>query len=166
MPQPTAVIQIEGVLRKPVTGAVIDSGRRLYQGLASTYRIVLVSEGDDRQYLGHWLGMEGFTKHDHIVYSEDWRTRHKERWVATAGTLKTTFGYDVDLCVVPDPHDAAVLIEHGYNTMCFVQAAYALPEWRPDHRQGVQPWLDLVGEVQRQQSLRADDKRMNNDLRS
>lgn len=160
MAQPTAVIQIEGVLRKPVTGAPIDSGRRLYHGLASTYRIVLVSEGDDREHTGHWLGMEGFTKHDHIVYSGDWHPRHEERWVATAGTLKIQFGYDTDLFVVPSPHDAAALIRHGYNALLFVVAAYALPEWRPDHRQGVQPWEELVDEITAQRALRAKDKRM------
>jgi hypothetical protein len=160
MAQPTAVIQVEGVLRKPVTGAPIDTGRRLYHGLASTFRIVLVSDGDDREYLGHWLGMENFGKHDHIVYSGDWRPRHEEQWVATAGVLKLQFGYDTELFIVPDPHDAAALIRHGYNALLFVQASYALPEWRPDHRQGVQPWEELMGEIAAQRTLRATDKRM------
>lgn len=164
MPQPTAVIQIEGVLRKPVTGAPIDSGRRLYHGLASTYRITLVAEGDDRQNTSHWLGMEGFTKHDHIVYSGDWRPRHGEQWVATAGVLKIQYGYDTDLFVVPGPHDAAALIRHGYNVLLFVQASYALPEWRPDHRQGVQPWDELMAEIAAQRSLRAKDRRMHREL--
>lgn len=163
MPQPTAVIQVEGVLCKPVTGAPIDTGRRLYHGLASTFRIVLVSDGDDREYTSTWLGMENFGKHDHIVYSGDWRPRHEERWVATAGVLKLQFGYDTELFIVPDPHDAAALIRHGYNALLFVQASYALPEWRPDHRQGVQPWEELMGEIAAQRTLRATDKRMDHD---
>lgn len=163
MAQPTAVIQIEGVLRKPVTGAVIDSGRRLYHGLASTYRIVLVSDGDDREYTGHWLGMENFTRHDHIVYAGDRRPRHESPWVGTAGMLKISYGYDTDLFVIPDPHDATFLIHYGYNVLLFVQAAYALPEWSPNDPKGVQPWGELVAEIAAQQALRATDTRMHND---
>lgn len=160
MSKPTAVMQVEGVLRKPVTGAVTDSGRRLYHGLAGTFRLVLASEGDDRQYLNNWLSMEGFVKHDHIVYSSDWRPRADNWWVGTAGTLKFRYGYAVELFIVPDPRDVAALISHGYNTLLFTQAAYALPEWRPDTRAGVRPWGDLVGEIDAQQALRAADTRM------
>lgn len=165
MAQPTAVIQLEGVLRKPVTGAPIDSGRRLYHGLASTYRIVLVSEGNDRTYFGTWLGMEGFSKHDHIMYSGEWRPQNQEWWVATAQTLRLSYGYDTDLFVVPDPRDAAALITHGYNALLFVQASYALPEWRPDDPKGIQPWAELQGQIDAQRALRATDKRMDEELR-
>lgn len=160
MAKPTAVMQVEGVLRKPVTGAVIDEGRRLYHGLASTFGIVLVSEGNDQQFYKTWLGMEGFTKHDHIVYSGEWRPEDRNWWVRTAGMLKISYGYDTNLIVIPDPFDAAALIERGYNTVLFTQASYALPEWRPDHRAGIRPWAEMTAEIERGRALRAADKRL------
>lgn len=165
MPQPTVVMQVEGVLRKPITGAVIDSGRRLYLGLAQFYRVVLVTEETDHDLINGWLNMHSFTRHDHIVYGDVDVSTARSRWVSIAKMLRHSYGYDVDLCVLPDPAEAARLIEIGFSTMLFTKAAYALPEWRPDHRKGVQPWLDLVGEVQHQQTLRADDRRMEDDLR-
>ena len=163
MPKPTAVIQIEGVLRKPVGGAVVEAGRRLYHGLAGTFRLVLVSESNDREFFGRWLDMEGFYKHDHIVYAGEWRSSYRDWWVATAGSLKIRYGYDTELFIIPDAHAAAVLIHHGYNALLFVQAAYALPEWRPDDPKGVQPWQELTAEIDVQRALRAADNRMDND---
>lgn len=163
MANPTVVIQVEGVLRKPVTGAVIDNGRRLYHGLASTFRLVLVSEGDTagyKSYLDTWLSMEGFTKHDHIVYSGEWRPRADNWWVGTAGTLKLRYGYNTELFVVPDPSDAAALIEHGHNTLLFTIAAYALPEWRPDHPVVVRAWDGMMRVIDTEKARRAADKRM------
>lgn len=160
MPQPTAVMQIEGVLRKPVTGAVIDSGRRLYLGLSQFFRIVLATEDTNREYFSGWLGMEGFFRHDHIVYGDEPVSATREWWPTIANALRVRYGYDTDLFVIPDPQTASHLIRAGYNTLLFTQASYALPEWRPDTRAGVRPWAELVSEVQTQRSLRAADKRM------
>lgn len=160
MSKPTAVMQVEGVLRKPVGGAVLDSGRRLYHGLAGTFRLVLVSHDEDKRYVNNWLSMEGFTKHDHIASFGEWRPRADNEWVGMAGSLKLQYGYNTELFVVPAPHDAAALIEHGYNALLFIVAAYALPEWRPDTRKGVRPWSELMAEIDVQRYLRAGDKRM------
>lgn len=158
-------MQVDGVLRKPVTSAPIDSGRRLYHGLAGTYRIVLATEDTDRQHLSGWLGMEGFIKHDHIVYGDEPVSTTREWWPSIARALRGRYGYDTDLFVVPDPQAATSLIEGGFNVLLFVQAAYALPEWRPDMKRGARPWKQLVAEVATQRLLRADDNRMENDLR-
>lgn len=162
MPMPTAVMQVEGVLRKPVTGAVLDSGRRLYHGLAGTFRLVLISVTTSPQsHLTPWLGMEGFSKHDHIVYPMSWEQDTRvPLWLNIARTLTHAHGYNVDLTVLPNPGDAAVLLEHGYSTLLFTDAAYSLPEWRPDHSRGVQPWDALVHEITTQRALREADKRM------
>lgn len=163
MPKPTAVMQVEGVLRKPVTGAPIDEGRRLYHGLAGTFDIVLVSEGNDQQYYKTWLGMEGFAKHAHVVYSGEWRPEADNWWVRTAGMLKLSYGYNTALFVIPDPLDATALIGRGYSTLLFTQASYALPEWMPDSKPGIRPWAELIAEVERGRALRAADKRMEDD---
>lgn len=162
MSNPTAVVQVEGVLRKPVSGTVLDSGRRLYHGLAGTFRLVLVAvEATNAQHMTSWLGMEGFTKHDHIVYPMQWaQDTRVPMWLNIARTLTHAHGYNVELTVLPGPEDAMVLIEQGYSTLLFTDAAYSLPEWRPDHRAGVKPWKELVGEIETQRALRAADKRM------
>lgn len=161
MAQPTAVIQVEGVLRKPITGAVMDSGRRLYLGLASFYRIVLVTSETDSQGMTSWLGMNSFARHDHIVYPMAWaQDTRVPQWLNTARTLQLRYGYDVGMVVLPDPADARALIEHGYSTLLFTDAAYSLPEWRPDHRAGVQPWGELEDEIRHGLALRARDSRM------
>lgn len=168
MPQPTAVLQVEGVLRKPITGATIDTGRRLYLGLSQFFRIVLVTDETDHDRINTWLGMEGYARHDHVVYGDGLLRRmfpDDEPWLITANTLKVGYGYDLDLIVLPDPHDAAVLIKRGYNTLLFTQAAYAFPEWRPDHPGGVKPWSDLETEILKGRAMRATDKRMEDELR-
>lgn len=160
MAQPTAVIQVEGVLRKPVAGGVADTGRRLYAGLRHAYRIVLVTEETDRDYIGGWLATEGFNGFDHIVHGDE-PVRYVEGWwPSIALKLKLSYGYDTDLFAVTDPDDARSLIRAGFNTLLYTQAAYALPEWRPDHKEGTRPWEELVTEVTTQRALRASDKRM------
>lgn len=162
---PTAVIQVEGVLVKPVGGAVTDTGRRLYHGLKNFYRLVLVTEETDRGRMDADLFMEGFTGHDHVVYGDEPVSCTRGRWVTVAGRLRNGYGYDTELFVVPDPYDARCLIQAGYSTLLFTQAAYALPEWRPDHQQGVRPWDELQAEVETQRVLRAADKRTDEELR-
>ena len=165
MPQPTAVIQVEGVLRKPVTGAVMDSGRRLYLGLASFYRIVLVTDETNQQGMHTWLAVNSFARHDHIVFPMTWAADIRvPQWLNTARTLKLSYGYDVDVIVIPDPANARVLIEHGYSTLLFTDAAYSLPEWRPDSKPGIQPWGELEEEIRYGLALRAKDQRMEDKL--
>lgn len=159
-------MQVEGVLRKPVTGAVIESGRRLYLGLAQFSRIVLVTSETDPEYFSSWLGLEALDRHDHVVYGNDFTSATRERWPLLASALKIRYGYDTDVFVVPDPEAAMHLMKSGFNVLLFMQSAYALPEWRPDQPAGVQPWNDLVNEVQIQKIARAADKRMEDgDLR-
>lgn len=166
MPKPVAVMQVEGVLRNSMGGGVLGNGRRLYHGMAGTFRIVLVTFDDHpRNLLTGWLGMEGFNKHDDIVYPSYWPEPRIPVWLNIARTLTRTYGYDVELSVVPDPADAAVLLEYGYSTLLYSDAAYALPEWRPDHTPGVQAWSDLEREITTQRALREADKRMEEEVK-
>lgn len=164
MAQPTAVIQVEGVLRKPVGGAVLDSGRRIYHGLASMYSLVLVSEHANKTHMKTWLGMEGFSKHAHVVYRSDIEAYPEDMWTTIAMQLRNTYGYDVAMCVIPDPADAAALLGKGFNTMLVTSAAYSLPEWRPDASKAVRSWDDLHAEIAVQRLLRGADKRMEEEL--
>jgi hypothetical protein len=158
------VIQVEGVLRKPVGGAVLDSGRRIYHGLASMYSIVLVTEAANKTHMKTWLGMEGFSKHAHVVYRSDFSVYPEDVWTSIAMDLRNTYSYDVAMCVVPDPADAAALLGRGFNTMLVTSAAYSLPEWRPDAPKAIRAWDDLSAEIAVQRALRAADKRTEEEL--
>lgn len=161
MPQPTAVFQVEGILRKPVGGQPLDSGRRLYHGLASMYSLVLVTESTDRQQIKTWLAMEGFDKHAHIIHDMDTGVAGTGIWwLTTANMLRNNHGYNIEYFVLNDPEAASYLIKYGYSTLLVTNAAYALPEWRPDADKGVTAWADLAAEIDRQRTLRAADKRM------
>jgi hypothetical protein len=162
MPQPYVAIQVEGVLRRSITGAPLESGKRLYHGLATTYQIVLVTDQTDRDYIRGWLGMEGLSKHAHLVYHDD-RADPEAWWLWVARSLKIKYGYNVEYFVVCDPEDARLLIERGYSAMLVHNAAYADPGWRPDTRKGVRPWNDLVSDITAQRAAAALDKRAEED---
>lgn len=157
--QATAVIAVEGVLKKPVTGHATDTGHRLYRGLAETHRIVLVTEDDNRDRTAEWLLTQGFARHDHIVYGDTPSPTGTAWWAHIVRTLKLAYGFDVDFTVVPDPVAARSLIAAGLTAVLFTPAAYSLPEWRPDHPSGVTPWNDLEAEMRVQRQLRAKDDR-------
>lgn len=157
--KPTAVIQVDGILRKPGYGHVLDTGRRLYHGLAATYNVVLVSHESDKAHLKEWLAVEGFDKHAHIEWlpSEGVTPNY---WHETVNRLKARYGYPVEYAVITDPRVAARLLGYGYNVLLVANAAYAVPEWHPDTKPGVRAWQELTQEIDRQRQLRAADKRM------
>lgn len=157
MPQPTAVLQVEGVLRKPVTGQPIYSGKLLYLALSTEYNLVLVSEGDSK-LVKEWLVMNGLDKHGHIHFSTAPLT--PKYWHEVVKALKINHGYPVQYVVQPDPETAEILIHNGYNSLLVTNASYALPEWLPEGRGPVPKWRDLVDEVDRQAIARANDRRM------
>jgi hypothetical protein len=158
MPIPTVAIQIEGVLRKTVTRAPLDMGKRLYHALAAEYNLVLVTEDADREQSKTWLAMEGFSKHAHVQFCTIGYS--PEYWLAAVKMLKLQYGYAIEYVIQPDPVTAELLIRKGFNSMLVTNAAYALPEWRPDSNVGVEKWDSMVAEVDRQRQLRAEDKRM------
>ena len=149
----TALIAIEGVLRKIVGGQPIPEGRRLYVSLANTGRIVLLGtiEGPDED---EWLELNGCVSHDFLLRTND--------SVFAADNLRRE-GYDVDLVVVPDPEEAQRLIAAGLNTMLFTHAQYSHPEWRPDTDRGVQPWDDITKQVADLARAKAKDARLKGD---
>jgi hypothetical protein len=159
----TVVIQVEGILRKPVGGQVLDSGRRLYHGLAGTYNLVLVTEDTNREQSKTWMALEGFDKHAHVEYCAVGFS--PAYWHVVVMALKLSYGYIVEYVVQPDPVTAEFLIRRGYSTLLVTNAAYALPEWRPDAPTGVKPWEELVAEIHGQRALRAADKRMEDGLK-
>lgn len=145
----THLINVRGVLRKTVGGAIIPEGIDLYKGLASVGQVVLVLHGEDAEETTAWLELHGLARH---------------AWVSAAGALAAgelrREGYDLGMIVVAEPEEALYHITHGLNTLLFTHARYAQPSWRPDTRKGVQPWQAIVEETAKQAAMKAADERL------
>lgn len=145
----THLVNINGVLRKTVGGAIIPEGTELYNGLATTGQVVLVRHGEDVAESDAWLELHGLVRHAWV----------SERGALAAGDLRRE-GYDLGMIVVAEPEEALYHITHGLNTLLFTHARYAQPSWRPDTRKGVQPWQAIVDETARQAAMKAADTRL------
>lgn len=168
MPTTTVVIQVEGILRKPVTGLTLDSGKRLYHSLASMYNIVLVTEETNREHMSGLLAMEGFDKHAHVIYGDFLGEVYGEEafqpwWLVVALQLTNRFGYNIEYFVLSEPYGAKLLIDGGYSTIVVTNAEYALPDWLPGNSLKPRPWDDYEEAIDRQRRARQSDDRMKND---
>jgi hypothetical protein len=151
----TALILIEGVLRKAMGGQPIPEGVRLYSSLAVTGQVVLLSTAtrQDREQTEDWLELHGLTGHATVAWGD----------IGPRVSLANMYrrgGYDVDLVVDPDPEQVRDLIAAGFNTLLFTHAQYAHPEWRPDTDPGVQPWDSITQQVADLARAKAADARL------
>ena len=145
----THLINVGGVLRKPVGGAIIPDGVDLYNGLAAAGQVVLVLHGEDPEQTANWLELHGLVRH---------------AWVSQAGAVAARElrreGYDLGLVVIADPDEALYHIRSGINTLLFTHAQYAMPGWRPDAGKGVRAWKDIEDETARLARMKAADERL------
>ncbi|WP_159073488.1 hypothetical protein [Streptomyces sp. RTd22] len=152
------VINIDGVLKRPDSDAVVPAGQLLYHGLAETHVVHLVDDSDtfnsSKLLAENWLRRSGFTKHIRLIkpYASD---RH-----ALIGGLKSLRpDLHVDLVVVADPTVAGDLLAAGYSTVLFCHPRYSRPQWKPDYRGQPRAWDDLVTEIEEQDRHYAQDAR-------
>lgn len=151
----TTLITVDGVLRKPVGGAPIPEGMRLYAGLATSGHTILLSTAmteEARAQVNDWLELNGCTGHDFVAW-QDGST------LSLANYLRRQ-GYDIDLVIVPDPGDASYLIGAGFNTLLFTHSKFAVPEWRPDAAKGVRAWDSITQQVADLARMKAADSRL------
>jgi len=156
----TCVIVADGILRHPISGQPTTVGRRLYTGLATTYRLAVLS--DTHATLATWLRVEGFTPPaEYVVTSQ--ATDPDDPAARRLDQLRrlAAYGCAVELVIEPNPAVAAVLLGHGYTVMLLAHPAYAQPSWRPDYTGSSRRWDDLVAEIDRQRTLRSADTRLN-----
>jgi hypothetical protein len=150
----TALIAIEGVLRKTMGGSPIPEGIRLYRALCATGQVVLLlDDWKIREQVEAWLELNGLVGHAFVSYAES------QTHLYLANRLRRQ-GYDIDMVVEPDPWMASEMIKRGYNTLLFTHSQYSHPDWRPDAGKGVQAWQDIVDETARQAILKAKDARL------
>ena len=65
----------------------------------------------------------------------------------------------VELVVTDDSDLAKDLLELGITTLVFISPKYSRPEFRPDAKEGVKSWLNIIDELDRQQGLYSEDPR-------
>lgn len=150
----TAVMVLEGVLRKTSGGAIIPEGKRLYAGLSSVGQLILMTF-ELEKFVTPWLETEGLINHDRL-----WTAHPSAGIVAEMNYLRAVARYPVDMVITAQPADAVDLIKGGYNTLLFTHAEYAYPSWRPDTVQGVQPWDELSKQVADVARMKAQDSRL------
>lgn len=155
----TVAIVLEGVLRREVGEGTIGQGVRLYAGLMETYKVALITDNDDVDQVKHWLRVNGLSKHAYLIPPalkdpED----PAERRMAQISRLRQA-GCTVELLIEPNPLIAAHVMKQGIAVLNYLHPSYANPRFRPDFREEVTPWSELVVEVERQRALREEDQR-------
>jgi hypothetical protein len=153
----TAVISVQGVLRKQVGGYIIPEGVRLYHALCRAGNVLLLHDGNSdrlgRNAIEDWLMLEGLINHDDMqIYFGEFSTR--------VSLIRSKQKYNVDMVVVSEPDEASKLITAGFNTLLFTHASFARPEWRPDAPVAVKPWDELSKQVADAARAKALDPRL------
>lgn len=149
----TAVVVINGVLRKIVGEDPIKPGVMLFTALASLFSTVLV--GDRPRSDTEWLDEQGI-KYDmlHAVSGMS----HTE----VVNALRFDYGYNVSVVVEPDPEQAASLFDEGYTVLGYMHPSFSHPSWRPLHGPGSDavPWTELRQVVMRDKLEKAAEERL------
>ena len=158
-----AAITVTGVLRKPITQQGILQGQLLYFCLIEGMSVILLSDEKDTKELEHWLMVEGMNRHNKIVPTDSITDRlpPAERRLRQLNSLRGQGA--ISFVIDADPETCANLVNNGYNTLTFTHANYSLPSWRPDYESGPTPWDSLVATVNYSNTMRALDKRNEED---
>lgn len=155
----TVGITVEGILRKPSGGQVIDFGKSLYYGLSSQSVIVLLSDGIEEE-TEHFLAGEGLHEHIAVLYPDSIGRVLDGPDARLAQVTNSGKQYGIDIVIDPDPAVAENLILHGISCMLFCHAQYARPEWRPDYEFTPTPWESLQQQIASEAHLKATDSRL------
>jgi hypothetical protein len=156
----TAVIVIDGILRPIAHPDGVDPiGKALYFALRDQFRVVLLDEASDKE-TQHWLGIHGITGYvkayrptPEIVGADDAETR-----LRVLSSIRSADG--ADLVIESDPTFAAEEVRAGYTVMLYGKPEYALDIWDPTNPREPRPWDQIVGELERQRTLKAADTRL------
>lgn len=145
-------ITVEGIMQQKVGSGPIQAGINLYNGLASVSTVILLTEQKEKE-LEHWLKIENLIKHDMIIGANFDSRLDQVREIRRRGFV-------INAVFDPDPSVCATLIEHGFNTCCFINASYADPVWRPDYEEPIRSWDEMVEAIVQQKLARLEDERL------
>jgi hypothetical protein len=150
----TYVLVVDGVLRKPSTNAVIESGQALYWSLAQSGRLALLC-GEDRDKVDWFLRINGFNKHVHLIPEDPTASptasgrRLQQIRELRRGQANITF------VVEPDPSIALDLFKESVPVMVYLHPVFTQPAFRPGYKSEAKPWEDLISEVNYQIAAKA-----------
>jgi hypothetical protein len=156
----TAVIVIDGILRPTTHPDGVDAiGKALFVALRDQFRVVLLDSVSDKE-TQHWLGVHGITGYAKlyrptlaVIQADDAETR-----LRLLASIRAADG--ADLVIESDPTYAAEEVRAGYTVMLYGKPEYALDIWDPTNPREPRPWEDIVGELDRQRTLKATDTRL------
>jgi hypothetical protein len=161
-----AIIQVEGVLAQVFStlsaAKPINDSLFLYEGLRQHWKIALVTAAaTDPDEARHWLKLHSFVKFDHL---ECMPSRHRLvplQWL-TDDTIDgyRSRGWEIGLYVSADPSVVKLSLVRGVPGMLMTHPLYMRPEHRPDATLEPRPWDTLVQEINQQQEMKANDRRM------
>ena len=147
----TAVVAVEGVLKRLSSENKILEGIRLYQALKEQYTLILTTT-EDVPVTALWLERAGLRDHMHVVKIEG--------ALVSEVNAMNRMGQAVDLVITPDPVAAQNLFNEGYLVLLFISPNYSSPEWRPGTPHKRTSWDDLVQATARDLLQRERDHRL------
>jgi len=148
------VIFMDGVMRSE-SKIPIYEGISLYKSLNVNGTVMLAC--DDQEEAARWCkehkltGIDGFISNKTVGEYEDkdfLKIQHQQ----SNGPLHMVIVSDIDL--------AKKCLQNGIKTLLWLHPVYLSPKFRPDGRTGRKSWDDLVGELDRQVELMAEDDRI------
>ena len=151
------LIFIDGVMRRE-DNIPIPEGMRLYKHLAERERVLLI--GKDRVDIDRWMKQNNIaSKLDDIIdfdpgyeLDEISKKRRQIDYVRSKGPVEYVITDDIEL--------SRNLIEFGISTFLFLHPKYFSHKFRPDRPAGVTAWNNIIDELDKQQKLYEDDKRL------
>ena len=145
---------VDGVLRG-VTGAPIKQGFSLYHTLRSNNRVLLLCKNKERD--DRWLKENKINLVDDLIGSEIPAMQDYSEFRQVEHCRST---WQIDFVVTADTTLAAKLLESGITTLMLLHPIYMDEKFRPDGRQGVKPWGDIVAAIESQQDTFSEDPRV------
>jgi hypothetical protein len=144
---------LDDVLRTP-KGSPLYQGTALYHALKDSKKLSILAK--DRTDAERWLKASGISKFDEILdYSYITATEDKDLRLVEYCRSQGK----VDLVITANIELSKYLLEQGIHTLLFLHPTYIRPEFRPDGR-GRRAWDAVVEELDKQQDLYADDRRV------
>lgn len=155
MREVSVVVFIDGVIRKERDHSIILDGAAIYKSLNENYRVLLVT--DDKARTDIWLKTNNLAKKiDDIIEIVD--TPLDNPRLLTVEVLRSKG--KIDFVMTDDPDFAKDLLEAGIPVLMFLNPRYTRPEFRPDSRAGVKSWDKITEELDKQQGLYDEDRRL------
>lgn len=153
---------IDGVLRQPHSGAPIGTGSLLYKALTEVVNVALIVDSQTEEQAKHWLLVNDMTTHNYLVLPRETDPEDGGAQRVLQVTRLAEHG-PVSLLVESDPAKAEAVVREGIPVLLATHPAYARPEHLPGERMLPTPWSSLMAEIDRQQSIKANDQRLNHE---